>query len=65
MSNPYKPWTIHFWLWFVRQPSNKSHRLFWAVEGIDGPVFWIYYCGLFSVVWNEITGWEWGGWNFD
>lgn len=38
---------------------------FWALEVIDGPVYWIYYIGLFSVVWSEMDGWHWGGFNVD
>lgn len=41
------------------------HGWFWAVEYIPGPVYYIYYCGLFAIVWNEIEGWSWGGWNID
>lgn len=64
-KNPYRWLTLLHWLWYIRQPGHHCHRMFWAWGTIDGPVYWIYYLGIFSLVWNEIEGWSWGGWNFD
>lgn len=47
--------------WLVQ----RRKRPFWAWEVVDGPVYWIYYRGFWSWVWNEFEGWSFGGLNVD
>lgn len=64
-ENPYPWWTPSHWCWHVRQPSNPSHRLFWAV-GYESqlPDYRIVWLGVVTLWWDYGRGWS-RSWNFD
>lgn len=62
--NPYKLLTPRWACWFIRQPSNRAHRLFWGWGYEADSYYKIIWLGVITLWWHEHLGWDWS-WNFD